>query len=238
MTGPRSTSLPNAIFQNKLCPKEWALTPKFVVVHTPMVPFAVKQLRAAAGVMITASHNPAEDNGYKVYGSNGCQINSPADAKIAVSIMNNLDPIVWAIESSEMLKPLSASMRVSYLQTVSRLVSTSSISAIPPAFVYTAMHGVGFEPMQAALRTMGYHDKMVVVEEQAQPNPDFPTVTYPNPEEQGALDLAKATANRESICLVLANDPVSRLFGVIYPLRLGLQDMYLEVNCFSRFPTS
>ena len=188
--------------------------------HTPLVPFGVKSLGAAAGVMITASHNPAQDNGYKVYGSNGCQINTPVDEKIASCILKNLEPVTWDVQSA-----ISSKLRKSVLdRTIERYMkalwdftglSSISLTREFPPFVYTPMHGVGLDYMRRALEVLTYSLRtskckplhMVVVEEQARPDPDFPTVRYPNPEEDGALDLAKRTADKHNIKLIIANDP-------------------------------
>ncbi|CAD6569427.1 MAG: Phosphoglucomutase-3 [Alectoria sarmentosa] len=188
------------------------------LVHTPMVPFAVKELQAAAGVMVTASHNPKQDNGYKVYGSNACQINSPVDAQIADAILNNLEPVSWDIENngrSKLLIPILERLRASYLETVHQYVgSAPKVTSSSLEFVYTPMHGVGLVPMEAILKVVDSHDRIVVVHEQAQPDAEFPTVVYPNPEENGALDLAKATADQDNIRLILANDPDADRFAV------------------------
>ncbi|KAF6241062.1 hypothetical protein HO173_000856 [Letharia columbiana] len=195
------------------------------LVHTPMVPFAVKQLHAAAGIMITASHNPKDDNGYKVYGSNACQINSPADAKISAAILNNLEPVTWDIKGngqSKLLTPVLDNMRASYLKKVHQYVDVRPRDAgFPLGFVYTPMHGVGLVPMEAILKVLDSHDRMVVVREQAQPDAEFSTVVYPNPEETGALDLAKATANQRNVRLILANDPDADRFAVAEKLDDG-----------------
>ena len=178
-------------------------------VHTPMVPFGVKTFKAAAGVMITASHNPKEDNGYKVYGSNACQINNPVDSHIAGSILENLEPITWSFEaSSALLKSIRGPATQKYCDAVSEFVgqfSTETYSV--PAFVYTPMHGVGYKPMKELMQKFGHLKNMTLVPEQNDPDPDFPTVKYPNPEEDGALDLAEATADNQGVTFILANDP-------------------------------
>ena len=197
------------------------------LVHTPMVPFAVGQLGAAAGIMITASHNPAMDNGYKVYGHNGCQINSPADKLIAASILANLEPVTWEAGREVLSKFCNVSealIRV-YSINLKKLIS-NSLEHIP-RFVYTPLHGVGLPFMEAAVkaildhcvdksrgRVYTVHEVMKVVDSQARPDPNFTTVKYPNPEEKGALDLAIAMADCEDIKLVLANDPDADRFAV------------------------
>lgn len=191
------------------------------LVHTPMVPFAIGKYKALAGVMITASHNPARDNGFKVYGSNGCQINTPEDQSIAASILNHLEPTYWRAETeSPSIVSVSLAMRSSYKETLAEYLHVKSSLTFPP-FVYTPMHGVGlpymldmlYYPDSGPLLTPQLLGRMVLVKEQASADPDFPTVKYPNPEETGALDLAKATADRQGIKLILANDPDADRFA-------------------------
>jgi len=199
------------------------------LVHTPMVPFGVKQLGAAAGIMITASHNPAMDNGYKVYGQNGCQIKSPADKLIAASILANLEPVTWDTGPGVVSKLCSVSspmIRI-YLMSLKKLLSNSLNTDHIPCFVYTPLHGVGLPFMEGALkmlldhrldesggRVYTPHEKLKVVDSQALPDPNFTTVKYPNPEEKGALDLAMALADSKGVNLVLANDPDADRFAV------------------------
>lgn len=184
-------------------------------VHTPLVPFAITRLQAAGGVMITASHNPARDNGYKVYASNGCQINTPADVEIAACITRNMVPNAWAMpEESSLKQAILAPLKGDYIATIRERMFSEGMPEDIPKFVYTPMHGVGLPFMQDALNASGLTASMTVVVEQALPDPDFPTVRFPNPEEKGALDLAIATADRSNICLVLANDPDADRFAV------------------------
>lgn len=186
-------------------------------VHTPMVPFGVNLLKAVAGVMITASHNPAQDNGYKVYGSNSCQINSPADALIAAAILSNLEPTTWQEQTESPRKePVLPFVKSQYMLSLAKYISLQFPTELKycPQFVYTPLHGVGLEYLTEALEQLGVSKFMVVVEQQAEPNPEFPTVKYPNPEEKGALDLAMATADEKGFQLVLANDPDADRFAV------------------------
>lgn len=186
-------------------------------VHTPMVPFGVNLLKAVAGVMITASHNPAQDNGYKVYGSNSCQINSPVDAQIAAAILSNLEPTTWQEqEESPRKEPVLPFVKSQYMLSLARYISLKFPTELKncPQFVYTPLHGVGLEYFTKALEQLGISGLMAVVEQQAEPNPDFPTVKYPNPEEKGALDLAMAAADGKGLHLVLANDPDADRFAV------------------------
>lgn len=196
------------------------------LVHTPLVPYGVNALGAAAGIMITASHNLAQDNGYKLYGANGCQINSPADGVISDSILENLEPATWTVENEELRENALEDMKERYYNDMMKVVRGSS-KYIPglPRFVYTPMHGVGLHYMEAALESMNlwtgnaYEDEekatkyMTVVKAQAKPDPDFPTVKYPNPEEKGALDLAIETADSHNVNLIIANDPDADRFA-------------------------
>lgn len=179
-------------------------------VHTPMVPFGVNLLEAVAGVMITASHNPAQDNGYKVYGSNSCQINSPTDAHVAAAILSYLEPTTWQEQTESPRKELVLPfVKSQYIHSLAKYISLQFPTKLSncPQFVYTPLHGVGLEYLTEALEKLGIFKLMATVEQQAEPNPDFPTLRYPNPEEKGALDLAIATADRNGLHLVLANDP-------------------------------
>ncbi|KAI4730393.1 hypothetical protein E4T49_01860 [Aureobasidium sp. EXF-10728] len=185
-------------------------------VHTPLVPYTVGHLGAAAGVMITASHNPAADNGYKVYWGNGCQIIPPHDAGIAASIDANLEPITWDVnvleQGSSLVTNALQQVEAGYMSTVAKIASVSSPSTSLP-FVYTPMHGVGLPFFTSVIKQLGLESKMHTVQEQAHPDPDFPTVRFPNPEEKGALDLAKQIADQNAIKLILANDPDADRFA-------------------------
>ena len=198
------------------------------LVHTPLVPFGVQLLGAAVGVMITASHNPAHDNGYKVYGNNGCQIKSPTDTLITASILENLSPITWTgcEETAPTWSDASGIVIPVYLDYIRKLVSEYTTITNIPGFVYTPMHGVGLPFMESAIKLIAERhvlshgnlavtwDKMMtIVECQASPDPNFSTVKYPNPEEIGALELAIAQADHEHKTLVLANDPDADRFA-------------------------
>ena len=193
------------------------------LVATPLVPFAVRRLGAAAGVMVTASHNPAADNGYKVYWSHGAQITPPHDAGIAAAIAANLEPQGdyspdgAASEATIREHPLcapdeTASLVAAYIAASAAALSehaTMPLAQRPPPLraAYTAMHGVG-APFVRAMFAAFQLPPLVETPEQITPDPAFPTVAYPNPEEgAGALKLAMATADREGCSLILANDP-------------------------------
>ena len=185
-------------------------------VHTPLVPFGLRELGAAAGIMITASHNPAQDNGYKVYWSNGCQIIPPHDAGIAAAIEQNLEPVTWdtsVVDEDDLRVEGSIGLvRDAYFRAVrsAAVPETLLMPAVPRnslKFVYTPLHGVGYLPMNHAVSDIGMSAAMTVVTSQGDPNPDFPTVPFPNPEEKGALDAAIDTADQRSIPLIIASDP-------------------------------
>lgn len=194
------------------------------MVHTPLVPFTVDQVQAACGVMITASHNPAADNGYKVYWENGCQIIPPHDIGIAKCINNNFVGAKKVPDDFYKLPGLktgiSDSLISSYFETMNQKLLSNNFRQYPnngkvfPKFVYTPIHGVGLPYMKRAAKMLGVSDSMIIVDEQAKPDPDFPTVRFPNPEEKGALDLAISTAERDKAEIILANDPDADRFAV------------------------
>ncbi|KAI6167200.1 hypothetical protein EDD17DRAFT_1543402 [Pisolithus thermaeus] len=177
-------------------------------VHTPMVPFSVKRLNAACGVMITASHNPKDDNGYKVYWENAVQIIAPHDVGIAESILQNLEPRLDNmpdVYTSPLCVDCSDSMRESYFTLIQGLV-TAQVTHPSAKFVNTSMHGVSDPFISEAFRRTGF-TPCIPVEKQRLPDPDFPTVMFPNPEEKGALDLAISEATASGANYVLAQDP-------------------------------
>ncbi|KAH9951484.1 hypothetical protein B0H21DRAFT_719155 [Amylocystis lapponica] len=188
------------------------------LVHTPMVPFSVKRLNAACGVMITASHNPKQDNGYKVYWENAVQIIEPHDKGISESIKQNLEPKTWdvsSVASSPLCVDRTAEMREAYFASLSTLCLRQSDNAASPLkFVNTSMHGVSDPFMQTAFAEFGF-PAFVPVPEQQQPDPEFPTVKFPNPEEKGALDLAIRIADRHAADYILAQDPDSDRFAAV-----------------------
>ena len=184
---------------------------------TPLLAFAVTDLGAAAGVMVTASHNPPEYNGYKVYAPNGAQIVPPWDTDIAAAIA--LAPGASEIPRAE-LSAQEAAGRLVYLgapieeRYLSAIAALTRLEAADPqgtqrremSIVYTPLHGVGRDLLVRAFDAAGFA-RLSVVAEQAEPDGEFPTVRFPNPEEPGALDLALALAEREDASLIVANDP-------------------------------
>ncbi|MDX2939671.1 phospho-sugar mutase [Streptomyces ipomoeae] len=170
---------------------------------TPVLAFAIRHLGAVAGVEVTASHNPPRDNGYKVYLGDGSQIVPPADAEIAAEIdaVRSLDDVPRPTSGWE---TLDDTVLDAYLARTDAVLADGSPRTAHT--VYTAMHGVGKDTLLAAFARAGFPTP-VLVAEQADPDPDFPTVAFPNPEEPGAMDLAFAKARETDPDLVIANDP-------------------------------
>ena len=175
---------------------------------TPVLAFAVNELGADVGVMVTASHNPRSDNGYKVYLGGtvdgvtyrGSQIISPADKQISAHIQS--------VESLTSM-PRGSGWQILDEDIVEKYVERTKVLAPRPAelkIVYTAMHGVGTKTLQRVFHRAGF-PSLILVQSQAQPDPDFPTLPFPNPEEAGALDLALESAKAFDADLVIANDP-------------------------------
>ncbi|MEU0003002.1 phospho-sugar mutase [Streptomyces sp. NPDC006314] len=182
---------------------------------TPVLAFAIRHLGAVAGVEVTASHNPPRDNGYKVYLGDGSQIVPPADAEIAAEIdaiasLNDVprpdlgSPRSGEADSGGGWETLDDAVLDAYLARTDAVLAAGSPRTART--VYTAMHGVGRDVLLAAFARAGFPEP-VLVAEQADPDPDFPTVAFPNPEEPGAMDLAFARARATDPDLVIANDP-------------------------------
>lgn len=175
---------------------------------TPVLAYAVNELGVDVGVMVTASHNPPQDNGYKVYLGGtvdgieyrGSQIITPTDKSISAKI----DAI-----SSLSSQPRGTNWEVLSDEIVEKYVTRTAVLAPHPAdikIVYTAMHGVGTKTLQRVFQKAGFAS-LILVDSQADPDPDFPTVAFPNPEEPGAIDLALETARSFAADIVIANDP-------------------------------
>jgi phosphomannomutase len=172
---------------------------------TPVLAYAVRHLGCAAGVMVTASHNPPQDNGYKVYLGDGSQIVPPADEQISAGIAaaTALGRVADLPHGDEWTT-LGDDIRDDYVTAVAALVDDDSPRHV--RVVYTAMHGVGGAVFLKVLEQAGFPEP-VVVDAQFLPDPAFPTVAFPNPEEPGAIDLALATALEHDADIVIANDP-------------------------------
>ena len=193
------------------------------VVPTPLCAFAVRHLGAAAGVMVTASHNPPEDNGYKVYQATGGQIIAPQDTTIAACIAEApllsamARPTPFQAAAAGLRKVVPTSVTDAWHQAMRDVSLHPDVAAAAPlAIVYTAMHGVGHRDVVRALRTAGF-DGLAVVPEQTEPDGAFPTVAFPNPEEPGAMDRALALATTVGADLVMANDPDADRLAVAIP---------------------
>jgi phosphomannomutase len=214
---------------------------------TPLLAFAIRHLSAAAGIMITASHNPAADNGYKLYLDDGAQIVPPVDAQIEAAISSlgplsqipagpvdgplvtrhgdeiaqaYLGAIIAAMpspagpSSGGPLQPQAAPPQMAQPQMAQ--AGTPAPFGLPLRVVYTPLHGVAARLALRAIERAGFPAPDVVAA-QADPDPDFPTVVFPNPEEPGALDLALAQARTDGADLVLANDPDGDRLAVAAP---------------------
>ena len=196
---------------------------------TPVLAFAVLHLDADAGVMVTASHNPKNDNGYKVYlggratedDGRGVQIVPPADAEIAAAIA--AQPLANLVPRAESgWTPLGDEVRQAYLDSVVQLVPHREATQL--RIVHTAMHGVGGATALEAFHRAGWSEVHSVAA-QAEPDPEFPTVDFPNPEEPGALDLAFGLANEVNADVIIANDPDADRLAVAVPTRKGWRQL-------------
>jgi phosphomannomutase len=181
---------------------------------TPVLAFAIRHLDCVAGVVVTASHNPARDNGYKVYLGDGSQIVPPADAEIADRILKVTAHPLDDVPRSSAFTVLGTDVVEAYLDRLVSLVPAEAPRDL--SWAYTAMHGVGADVVMAAVQRLGFPSPSVVPEQQ-HPDPDFPTLAFPNPEEPGAMDLVLAVAERESVDVVIANDPDADRCAVAVP---------------------
>uniref|UniRef100_A0A8C7X0A2 Phosphoglucomutase 2 n=1 Tax=Oryzias sinensis TaxID=183150 RepID=A0A8C7X0A2_9TELE len=198
------------------------------ITPTPFVPFTVSHLSLCAGIMITASHNPKQDNGYKVYWENGAQIVSPHDKGISKAIEGNLEPWPesWNAEEalkSPLLKDPYQDVHTQYFKAIQKLCHYRDINKSSKVkIVHTSVHGVGHTFVQSAFKAFDLPPPYAV-EEQKDPDPEFPTVKYPNPEEgEGVLTLSFALAEKEGASVVLANDPDADRLAVAEKQESGL----------------
>ncbi|MFB9206387.1 phospho-sugar mutase [Nonomuraea spiralis] len=184
---------------------------------TPVLAFAVRHLGADAGVTVTASHNPPRDNGYKVYWGDGSQIVPPVDREISAAIdaVGRVDQL--PLDGPGTLTELGEGIVDDYIDAVTALPLGEARDL---RVAYTPLHGVGSGTLTGAFLAAGFETPMAV-EEQRNPDPDFPTVAFPNPEEPGAMDLAIALAAKLGSDLVLANDPDADRCAVGVPLPDG-----------------
>ncbi|GGZ10105.1 phospho-sugar mutase [Streptomyces avidinii] len=180
---------------------------------TPVLAYAIRHLGAVAGVEVTASHNPPRDNGYKVYLGDGSQIVSPADTEIAAQIAA-VEKLADVPRPESGWQELGDEVLEAYLARTDAVLTPGSPRGVRT--VYTAMHGVGKDVVLAAFARHGFPEP-VLVAEQAEPDPAFPTVAFPNPEEPGAMDLAFAKAAEVQPDIVIANDPDADRCAVAVP---------------------
>tara|TARA_X000001036_G_scaffold89512_1_gene81816 strand:+ start:4686 stop:6374 length:1689 start_codon:yes stop_codon:yes gene_type:complete len=181
---------------------------------TPVLAYTSLSKKAKAGIMVTASHNPAEDSGYKVYWEDGAQIANPVDTKIAQRIDFKNPPTEESLadyEDATILKGDDELIKT-YVDFASSSVSSESKREIKQ--IYTPLHGVGKKVFLDVFEKAGFENP-TVVESQAEPDPDFPTVSFPNPEEEGALDLAVGLAIEKNADLVIANDPDADRLAIV-----------------------
>ena len=181
---------------------------------TPVLAYTSLSKKAKAGIMVTASHNPAEDSGYKVYWDDGAQIANPVDTKIAQRIDFKNPPTEESLadyEDAIILKGDDELIKT-YVDFASSSVSSESKREIKQ--IYTPLHGVGKKVFLDVFEKAGFENP-TVVESQAEPDPDFPTVSFPNPEEEGALDLAVGLAIEKNADLVIANDPDADRLAIV-----------------------
>jgi phosphomannomutase len=182
---------------------------------TPVLAFAVRHLDVSAGVMVTASHNPARDNGYKVYLGGldrGSQIVPPADGLIAAEIERIATGSITDLPRSTDFVITDDGVVDEYVR---RTAALGHVPA-PLTFVYTAMHGVGWETASKVFAAAGFSEPALVTE-QIEPDATFPTVAFPNPEEPGAMDLALARATAVGADIAIANDPDADRLAVAIP---------------------
>ncbi|XP_046442177.1 phosphoglucomutase-2-like [Daphnia pulex] len=182
------------------------------LVPTPYIPFSVCRLKTKAGIMITASHNPKEDNGYKVYWENGAQIISPDDKNILLRSLDNLAPWdeAWddSVREHALVSDPLENINQLYFDVLSKECLRDELNQKTSLkFTYTPVHGVGAPYVKMAFETCKFQP-YIPVQEQIEPDPEFSTVKFPNPEEgKSTLNLALATAARNNSTVILANDP-------------------------------
>jgi len=198
---------------------------------TPVLAFAVRDLNAHAGVMITASHNPRADNGFKVYWRDGAQIVSPIDSEIAAEIdaVGLLSEVDLADSHHRRIRDTDDELISRYVKAAVGVISGSSPRDL--SIVYTPVHGVGREVFLRAFAAAGFATP-AVVPEQGEPDPDFPTAAFPNPEEPGVLDLAIALAEEQEADIVIANDPDADRLAIVVPTSEGWRPLTgNEIGC-------
>jgi phosphomannomutase len=182
---------------------------------TPLVAFGVRHFGCVAGVVVTASHNPPQDNGYKVYLGDGAQIAPPVDAAIAERIEEIAKHDLADVPRLHSYSVLGDELEEAYLARIVALVAADVPREL--SWVYTPLHGIGARVVGRAIELTGFGAASLVAE-QAAPDPEFPTVAFPNPEEPGAIDLALTKAQQVGADLVIANDPDADRCAVAAPV--------------------
>ena len=181
---------------------------------TPELSFAVRYLNAHCGIVLTASHNPPEYNGYKVYGKDGGQLVPPHDEAISQRILNTAFESIQFDGNPALLQYIDKEIDTAYQKDVLNSALFDKSKNKPLKIVFTPIHGTSITALPQVLDQAGY-DKLTIVKEQIEPNGDFPTVKSPNPEEQEALKMAVALANKENADLVIGTDPDADRFGLV-----------------------
>ena len=186
---------------------------------TPVLSFAVRYLKASAGIVITASHNPKEYNGYKVYNSLGCQITDEA-AKAITAKINEYDYFNDFTPNEDFIEVLDDSVKKAFLEAIKAFSLTKITEKNAPSIVYSPLHGTGRKYVQAILEEMGIKEVHTVAEQEC-PDGNFTTCPYPNPEEKAALTLALRDAEIYKPDLVMATDPDADRIGIAVPNEKG-----------------
>lgn len=179
---------------------------------TPVLSFAVRYLKTSAGVVVTASHNPKEYNGYKVYNEKGCQITEEA-ARLITEKIENASYFGKYEKNDSLIEVLDNRVMNAFLDEVQKLSLFDDTALYAPKIVYTPLNGTGYKPVTEILKRIGVKDT-AVVPEQAYPDGNFPTCPYPNPEEKAALGLAIKLAEEKNADMVLATDPDADRIGI------------------------
>lgn len=183
---------------------------------TPLLSFAIRYLRCQSGIVITASHNPKEYNGYKAYWSDGAQLVPPHDKNVIteVNAIKGFDEVKFTADPS-LIKTIGAEVENAYYEEVKKLIPKQDAihrqSSIP--VVYTSIHGAGITMVPECLKRLGFSN-VIIVDEQKEPNGNFPTVQSPNPEEHSAMELALKKAKAVNAEIVMATDPDTDRVGI------------------------
>ncbi|HSN43875.1 MAG TPA: phospho-sugar mutase [Propionibacteriaceae bacterium] len=184
-------------------------------IPTPVVAFGIGHYGCVAAVVVTASHNPPQDNGYKVYLGDGSQIVPPTDGEIAAHIATVAERDITSLPRSDARTLVGDDLVEAYAARAATLIPADAPRDI--AWVYTAMHGVGARVVDAVIQATGF-GAGIAVAQQVDPDPAFPTVSFPNPEEPGAIDLAVSLAKDAGVDVVVANDPDADRCAVAAPI--------------------